>query len=80
MPIRAERGEEVTLSAYLDVEGANRAAHRLECAAQDAKNAAARIEDAVAQLRALTEDGYGNNVSRLIELLTTQPTPPESKI
>jgi hypothetical protein len=57
------------MTAYLDTEGANRAASRLESAAKDANYAAGRIEEAVRELRALTDHGYGNNVCALIELL-----------
>lgn len=49
---------------------ANRAANRLEEAAKSANEAAERMESALHQLRMLVEDGYGNNVSRLIELLS----------
>lgn len=58
----------------LNAEDAHRAASRLESAVKDAMNAAERIEEAVRQFRMLTEDGYGNNVTRLIELLS-KPTP-----
>lgn len=57
------------MTTYLDTEGANRAAARLEQAAKDANAAADRIEQAVRELRALTDHGYGNNVCTLIELL-----------
>jgi len=48
---------------------AHRAADRLESAAKSANEAAGRMESVLHQLRALVDDGYGNNVSRLIELL-----------
>lgn len=62
------------MKPYLDVEGADRASFRLERAAQSANSAADRLESAVQQLRTMTEDGYGNNVCRLIELLSKEPT------
>lgn len=60
---------------YLDVEGADRAAIRLERAALSANSAADRLEEATRQIRFLTEDGYGNNVCRLIELLSKETSP-----
>ena len=58
------------MNPYLDVEGAERAAHRLESAAKEAIQAADRIEEAIRQFRFLTDSGYGNNVERFIEVAT----------
>jgi hypothetical protein len=57
------------MSTYINTEAMERAAYRIEQAATSAHQAADRIESALHQLRVLTEDGYGNNFSRLIELL-----------
>jgi len=57
------------MSTYINTEAMERAAYRMEQAATSANQAADRMESALHQLRALTEDGYGNNISRLIELL-----------
>ncbi len=57
----------------LDVEGANAAARRLENAAREATYAADRIQQVVQEFRALTDQGYGNNVCTLIELLQRSP-------
>jgi len=51
------------------------AARRLEDAARSANQAADRMETVLHQLRMMTEDGYRNNVTRLIELLSKEPTP-----
>lgn len=53
-------------------EDAHRAATRLEQAAKSANEAAERMESALHQLRVLVDDGYGNNVTRLIELLSKE--------
>lgn len=47
-----------------------KAAARMQDAAQTASSAADRMEEAVRQLRALLEDGYGGNGAILVELLT----------
>jgi hypothetical protein len=60
------------MSVCLDVEGANRAAARLEAAAEKAQRASDNIESAIHRLTLMVEPGYGNNVSRLIELLEKQ--------
>lgn len=60
------------MSGFVDVEGMQNAARRMEAAAESSRNAAERIEEAVRQLRILTEPGYGNNVEKLIELLEKQ--------
>ncbi len=57
------------MGTFLDVEGASRAANRLESAAKEATAAADRLEQVVREIRVLTDHGYGNNVSTLIELL-----------
>lgn len=54
---------------YIPTETLERAASRLEEAARQAHQAADRIESLLHQLRVLTEPGYGNNVSLLINLL-----------
>jgi hypothetical protein len=51
-------------------EDAHRAANRMEQAAKSANEAAERMESVLHQLRMLVDDGYGNNVTRLIELLS----------
>ena len=58
------------MSNYVDVEGLEKAAIRAERAATALNQAADRVEEAVRQLRMLTENGYGNNTERLIELLS----------
>lgn len=67
------------MTPYLDTEGAMRAARKLEDAAQEATRAADRLETVLHQLRVLTEDGYGNNMCALIELLRNLPEIPPSK-
>lgn len=57
------------MSAFINTEAMERAAYRMEQAVASANQAADRMEYALHQLRVLTEDGYGNNVSRLIQLL-----------
>jgi hypothetical protein len=57
------------VSAFINTEAMERAAYRMEQAVSSANQVADRMESALHQLRILTEDGYGNNVSRLIELL-----------
>jgi len=58
------------MAAFLDVEGAERAARRLESAAESAHRAADRLEEVTRQLTVLVGSGYGNNVETLIEKLT----------
>lgn len=57
-------------------EGQIHAACRMKAAAEEMTRAADRIESAIQQFRVLFEDGYGNNVCRLIELLETLETKP----
>ncbi len=57
------------MSTFIDTEGMSNAARRMEFAAREATHAADRIEESVRQFRILTENGYGNNVSILIEQL-----------
>lgn len=68
------------MNPFLDVEGANRAASRLEDAANKASRAADRLNEATQRLTVMLEPGYGNNVSKLIELLEKQETPEANKI
>lgn len=49
-----------------------KAAHHMSEAAETAKRAADRIEEAVSRLAHMLEDGYGGNALRLIELLEKQ--------
>lgn len=67
------------MTPYLDVEGAMRAARKLEDAAKEANRAADRLETVLYQLRPLIDDGYGNNMCALIELLRNLPEIPPSK-
>jgi len=48
------------------------AIHRMESAAKKMSHSADRIENAVYKMTTLLADGYGNNASRLIELLEKQ--------
>lgn len=48
------------------------AIHRMESAADKMSQSADRIENAVHQMTILLADGYGNNASRLVELLEKQ--------
>lgn len=57
---------------FVDVEGMQNAARRMEAAAEDVRRSADRIEQATNQLKMLLEYGYGNNACRLIELLSNQ--------
>jgi hypothetical protein len=57
---------------HFDTEAAENAAYRMERAARSANEAADRLEEVLRQLRVLTEDGYGNNVSQLVALLQAQ--------
>ena len=66
------------MSAYLDVEGAEHAARRLESAASEATRAADRLDDAINRLTALIGSGYGNVAERLLEALEKQQEPAES--
>lgn len=50
-------------------EGQLRAAYTMRDAAQEMSMAADRLETVLHQIKVLTEDGYGNNVTVLIELL-----------
>lgn len=57
------------MSQFINVEAMETAAYRMRDAAAEANRAADRLESVLHQLRVLTEDGYGNNVTALIELL-----------
>lgn len=57
------------MSQFIDTEAMTTAAYRMRDAAMEANRAADRLESVLHQLRLLTEDGYGNNVTTLIELL-----------
>lgn len=52
------------------------AARRLGDAAIEANRAADRLETVLHQLRVMTEDGYGNNFCKLIELLQDNENKP----
>jgi len=60
------------MSTFLNTEQMENAAYRMRDAAIEANRAADRLETVLHQLRVLTENGYGNNVSRLIELLSKE--------
>lgn len=64
--------------SFVNTEDMHRAARRMEDAAKEATQAADRLEEAVRQMRLLTDSGYGNNVETLIELLrnANTKTPP----
>lgn len=46
-----------------------KASYRNESAAESMRHSADRIEQTVWELKTLLEDGYGNNCTKLIELL-----------
>jgi len=64
------------MSAYINTEAIESASYRLQRAADEANRAADRLDYVLHQLRILTEEGYGNNVSRLIELLSKEGREP----
>lgn len=61
-------------------EGMARAAARMQEAADRMDAAAYRMETAVQRLAVMTEDGYGGNVPKLIELLEHPQAPPVLKV
>lgn len=60
------------MSTFINTEAMENAAYRMERAATSANQAAERMESALHQICVLTEDGYGNNVCTLIELLRAE--------
>jgi hypothetical protein len=60
------------MSTFVDVEGMQNAARRMEAAADKATRAAESFNEAITKLSHLTDRGYGNNFEKLIELLEKQ--------
>jgi|GEM_PF-6723344 len=54
---------------FVDTEAMSRAAARMIQAAERIERSVSNLEDTRRRLCELTEPGYGNNVTRLIELL-----------
>ncbi len=61
--------------SYIDTEGMQTAARRMNEAADNFTRAADRMEESVNRLTMLLGQGYGNNLEKIIQLLEEKETP-----